>query len=486
MGREEQIISERKRKIEELKKQGINPYPHKFDKKDSCAECLKSKLGKKVKTAGRLMIKRDLGKISFSKLQDGSGKIQIVLQDKKTPEKIKKFFKKYVDTGDFIGVEGKIFKTKTKETSILVNKVELLTKAILPLPEKWHGLQDKEDRYRKRYLDLVMNPDVKKVFEKRTQVVDLIREFLVKKGYIETQTPVLQPIYGGAFARPFESKLNALDIKVYMRVSNELYLKRLIVGGFEKVFEFSLDFRNEGIDRSHNPEFMLFEAMTAYDDYKDGMKLIENLTEYVVKKVNGSTKVKYQGEIIDFKTPWKKITVRDALKKYAKIDIDKASDKELKKIIDKQKIELKAGFERGTVINALVEEFCEKNFIQPTILYDYPIETSPLAKPHRNNPKYVERFEQFVNGFEIGNNYTELNDPQLLLDNWKKQEEEAKKGDEEAQRIDKDFINALEVGMPPTCGIAISIDRMIMLLTDQPSIRDVILFPFMKPEEKSK
>lgn len=483
MGREEQIIKERLRKIKELRAQGINPYPHHFDKKHYIVNCLKAKIGTRVKTAGRLMTKRALGKIIFGNIADSSGKIQIVLQDKETPKKVIGFFKKYIDSGDFVGVEGKVIKTKTKEISILVGKIVLLSKAIKPLPEKWHGLKDKEERYRKRYLDLIMNPEVRKVFEKRSEIIDAIREFMIKRGYVEAQTPILQPIYGGASARPFESKLNALNMKVYMRISNELYLKRLIAGGFEKVFEFSIDFRNEGIDRNHNPEFLLFEAMTAYDDYKDGMRLIEGITKYVVKKINMTTKINYQGKVISFKTPWKKISVREAIKKYAKIDIEKTDDKKLKEILNKHGIKLEGGYNRGGAILALIEEFCEKHFVQPTILYDYPIETSPLSKPHRKNPKYAERFEQYINSMELGNNYTELNNPEILVDNWKKQEEALRKGDKEAQRTDNDFINALKVGMPPTCGIAIAIDRLLMLLTNQPSIRDVILFPFMKPEK---
>jgi|TARA_Y100000034_G_scaffold71539_1_gene86307 lysyl-tRNA synthetase class 2 len=486
MGREKQIINERLRKIKELKEKGINPYSYKFNKKQNISQCLKSKLKTKVKTAGRLMTKRDIGKIIFCKIQDQTGEIQIVFQDKETPVKDFDFFKKYIDLGDFIGIKGEIIKTKTGEHSILVNKIELLTKSISPLPEKWHGLQDKEERYRKRYLDLVMNPKIRDIFIKRNIIIESIREFLKKRDYVEVQTPILQPIYGGANARPFESKLNALNIKLYLRISNELYLKRLIAGGFDKIFEFSTNFRNEGIDRSHNPEFSLFEAMTSYEDYNDGMDLIEEITEYIVKKVNGTTKINYQGKNIDFKRPWKRISMRDALIKYANIDIEKTDDKRLKKILNENKIKLNGEYERGNAIMALVEEFCEKHFIQPTILYDYPVETSPLAKQKRDNPKYAERFEQYVNGFEIGNNYSELNDPQILAENWKKQEQTLKKGDDEAQRMDSDFINALEVGMPPTCGIAISIDRITMILTDQSSIRDVILFPFMKPKGDKK
>ena len=484
MGREEQIVNERLRKIKELREQGIDPYPYKFEKKYSLEECSKKKLGSSVKTAGRVMSKREMGKISFFILRDFSSDMQIVLQKGETPEKAFSFFKKYIDAGDFVGIEGKIIKTKTKELSISVKKLELLTKSIKPLPNKREGLINKEERYRKRYLDLIMNPEVRKVFEIRDHIMDSIREFLKKKNYLEVQTPILQPIYGGANARPFKSKLNTLDMDVYMRISNEMYLKRLIVGGYEKVFEFSIDFRNEGIDKSHNPEFMLFEAMTAYEDYYDGMKLIESLTEYVVKKIKGTTKVSYQGRLIDFKTPWKRISVRDALKKYAKIDIEETKDEKMKKILKENGITLQGGYHRGNAILELVEKFCEEHFINPTILYDFPIETSALSKKKRDDPRYAERFEQYINGIEAGNNYTEITDPELLKENWKSQEENLKKGDKEAQRMDGDYINALEVGMPPTCGISIGIDRLAMFLTDQPSIRDVILFPFMKPEKK--
>lgn len=485
MGRQDEIIKERKRKIKELREAGINPYAYEFKKK-AISKCLAEKLGTKVKTAGRLMTKRNIGKISFCNLMDSSGNIQLVFQDKETPEDVVSFLKKYIDIGDFVGVEGKLIKTKTGHISILVKKLELLTKSILPLPEKWSGLQNKEERYRKRYVDLIINPKVKEVFLVREKAIQSIREFLKKRDYIEVETPILQPIYGGANARPFISKLNALNMDVYMRISNEMYLKRLIVGGFEKVFEFSQDFRNEGIDKSHNPEFLLFEAMTAYEDYKDGMNLIEEITTHVVKKIKGKTKINYQGKVIDFKTPWKRVSMRDALIKYAKVDIEKTDDKKMKEILKKHNLKLKGGYDRGNAILALVEEFCEKEFIQPTILYDYPVETSALAKPKRDNPAYTERFEQFVNGSELGNNYTEVTDPEILRRNWEKDEEALKKGDDEAQRMDHDYLNALSVGMPPTCGIAIGIDRLIMLLTDQASIRDVILFPFMKPEVKSK
>jgi len=481
MGREEQIINERLKKIKELREQGINPYTHKFDKKNNCAECLELELKTKVKTAGRLMTKRDLGKISFAVLKDNFGEVQLVLQESKTFENQMKFFKKYFDRGDFVGVEGEIFKTKTGQTSILVKKIQLLTKSIKPLPEKWKGLQDKEERYRKRYIDLVMDLKVREVFNKRAKTISAIREFLVKKGYDEVETPILQPIYGGTSAKPFESKLNALDMKVYMRVSNELYLKRLIAGGYEKIFEFSPDFRNEGMDATHNPEFTQMETMCAYADYNDNMDFIEEMIEFVVKKVCGKTKIEYQGKTLDFKRPWKRISMIDAIKNYAGFDPDKLSDKEIKDKLQELKIEIPV-FKRGIAIEELFGELVEGKLIQPTIVYDFPFETCGLAKPKQEEPRFAERFEPYVNGWELGNVYSELNDPEVLEEYWKDQEKMLAK-DEEAQRLDLDFLNMLKIGMPPTSGIGIGIDRLVMLLTNQPSIRDVLFFPFMKPEQ---
>ena len=484
MGREQQITNERIRKIKELRKQGINPYPTKFDKKNSCDECSKSKISANVKTAGRLMTKRDLGKIAFANLQDNSGKIQIVFQDKKTPENAFDFFKKFIDSGDFVGVEGKIFKTKTNQISILVKKITLLTKSILPLPEKYQGLKDKEERYRKRYIDLVINPEVKKVFLKRQNIIESMREFLVSKKYVEVDTPVLQPIYGGTSARPFESELHALKIKVYMRISNELYLKRLIAGGYEKIFEFSKDFRNEGIDATHNPEFTLMETMCAYADYKENMNFVEEMFEYVVKNVCGKTRINYQGKEIDFKRPWKRMSMLESIKKIAKLDVEKFSDEKLKKKLKELKIEIPV-FKRGIAIEELFGALVEGKLIQPTIIYDFPFETCGLAKPKQDNPKYAERFEPYVNGWELGNIYSELNDPDVLEKYWKEQEKNLKK-DKEAQRLDYDFLNMLKIGMPPTSGVGIGVDRLVMLLTNQTSIKDVILFPFMKPEGKNE
>jgi lysyl-tRNA synthetase class 2 len=484
MSREEQIINERKKKIEELRKHGINSYAYRFDKKQSCAECLKSKPGTKIKTAGRLMTKREFGKIAFAKLQDFSGQIQIVFQNEKTPEKIMNFFKKYLDAGDFVGLEGKIFKTKTGEISVLASKIELLTKSILPLPEKFHGLQDKEERYRKRYLDLIMNPEVKEVFKTKAKIIDAIRDFLDKKGYIEVDSPMLQPIYGGGSARPFETHLHALKMKIYLSISTELYLKRLITGGFEKVYAMNRLFRNEGIDSTHNPEFTMLETMWAYNDYTANMDLFEEMIETISKKVLGRTKINYQGKEIELKRPWKRMKMTEAIKHIGKLDVEKMSDTELKKKLKELKIEVPV-FKRGIAVEEIFSELVEPKLIQPTIIYDYPYETCGLAKQKKDNPKYAERFEPFINGWEMGNNYSELNNPEVLEKYWKEQEKDSKL-DSEAQKLDEDFLTALKIGMPPTTGLGLGVDRLVMLLTNQPSIRDVILFPFMKTEEGKK
>ncbi|HLD37197.1 MAG TPA: lysine--tRNA ligase [Candidatus Nanoarchaeia archaeon] len=490
MARQDEIVKERQRKIEELRKKKVEPYAYSFDKKNNSAELherfrelkAEKKAKEKAQVAGRVIVIRDLGKIIFAKLQDQAGSIQIVLQDKETPAKEIDFFKEYVDAGDFIGVKGSIFRTKRGELSVVADKIEILSKSILPLPEKWHGLQDKEERYRKRYLDLIMSPEVKEVFMNRERIIKRLREFLDSKGFIEVDTPMLQPIYGGGAAKPFVSELNSLKMRVYLTISNELYLKRLIVGGFEKVYAMNRAFRNEGIDFTHNPEFTLLETMWAYVDYKSNMDLFEEMVEYAAKKVLGKTKIAYQGKEIELKRPWKRMTMAEAIKKFAKIDTEKMSDRQLKDFLEKNNLKLKAEFRRGIAIEEIFSEIVQKQLIQPTIIYDYPADTSPLAKKKRGNPKLAERFEPIINGWEMGNNYSELNEPEELKRVFLEQAEFKKRGYEEAAPYDEDFVNALEVGMPPTSGLGLGVDRLVMLFTNQASIRDVILFPFMRPQ----
>lgn len=483
-GREAQIINERLRKIQELREQGIEPYPNKFDKTHEVSACLKSKLNSKIKTAGRLIGKRDLGKIAFAKLRDFSGEMQIVLQQGETPEQAREFFKKYIDSGDHIGVEGKIIKTKTGEISILVNKVEMLSKSVLPLPDKWDGLKDKEERYRKRYLDMVMNPEVKDVFVIRAKILKSIRDFMEEKNFIEIETPLLQTIYGGAMAEPFKTHFNAYKMDVYLSIAPELFLKKALVGGFERVYEITKKFRNEGVDRQHNPEHMTIEWYQSYADYNQGMDLFEELIKKIAKDLFGSLKFEYQGQIIDL-SKWKRIPILDAIKEYLNEDIsDIETDAEAKKIAKKQGIDPNK-VTKGNLADEFMKLFREK-IIQPTFLIDYPIELAPLAKPKLGDKTKAEVFQPLIGGMEIGRAYSELNDPELQASHFKEQEDERLKGNVEAMETDKDFVTALEHGMPPACGVGIGIERLTTLFTNQTTIRDVISFPFMKPEGLKK
>jgi len=452
MGREEQIINERKRKLEALRKAGIEPYPYKFEVKNYSSE-IKKKYAKlknnerskdNVRIAGRLMTVRNLGKLIFATMQDSYGRIQIILQKGETNSKDFELFKKYIDIGDIIGVKGNIMKTKTGEISVLVKKLELLTKSLLPLPEKWHGLQDKEERYRKRYLDLIMNQDVKKIFEKRFKIITAIRDFLIRKGFLEVDTPVLQTIAGGAIAKPFITKYNAYDIDVYLRIAPELYLKRLLIGGFDKVFEFSRCFRNEGVDWSHNPEFTNLEFYQTYINYEELMKMTEELIFEVVKKVNGKSEIERNGKRIRVKKPFKRITFKQLTK-------GKMTDEAFKEAI--------------------------KNIKEPTFVINHPLDISPLAK--KNDNKTVQRFQLIIDGIEIVNAFSELNDP---LDQEQRFKEQAKKKGEK-HVYDKEFVEALKYGMPPAAGFGMGIDRFVMLLTGKNSLREILLFPFMKPEK---
>ena len=457
MTREEEMLKERMKKIAELRKLKINPYPYSFDKKNS-AEQLQAEYAKlkpeektkdKAKIAGRLVTIRLMGKINFASLQDGTGKIQIIVEENTAGKKLVDFFSKYVDSGDFVGIEGKIMRTKRGELSINTDKIEILSKAILPLPEKWHGLEDKEERYRKRYLDLIANPEVKKIFEKRSTTIKTLRDFLLEKGYIEVDTPVLQPLPGGATAKPFVTRYNVYQQDVYLRIAPELYLKRLLVGGFEKVFEFARCFRNEGVNWSHNPEFTNLEFYQAYIDYNEMMKIVEEMIIDVIKKVNGKAEIERDGKKIAFKKPFKKITFKELTK-------GKMTDEAFKEAI--------------------------KNISEPTFVINHPIDISPLAK--KNDEKTVQRFQLIVDGIEVANAFSELNDPLDQEERFKEQEK--RREDEERQRFDEDFVTALKYGMPPAGGCGIGVDRLIMLMTGSHALREILFFPYMKPEIKEE
>ncbi len=483
---EEELMHQRLKKLEELRTKKINPYPYSFDQADHANDLLETykaikheeKAKKTHKLAGRLMTIRKMGKASFANLHDQSGKIQLYLREDEIGEESYEIFQKS-DLGDIVGVHGIVFRTKLGEISIWVKKFELLAKNIRPLPEKWHGLKDVEARYRARYLDLISNPEVKNIFIARSNVIKAMREFLDNKGFLEVETPVLQPVYGGAFARPFKSFLHDLKMDVYMRISDEIYLKKLIIGGFEKVYEIGKDFRNESVDRTHNPEFTMMECYWAYVDYNMMMELMEDMVIFIVKKIHGSTKVQYQGKTLDFKKPWPQLTMKDALKKHAKIDVDKLDDKELQTLLRNYNIEFEGDYNRGIAIEIVFGELVESKLDGPIFIIDHPKESIPLCKGKRGHLDLIERFEVFIHGMECANAYSELNDPvlqkKLLFEQAKQREKTG-----EAHPVDEEFIRAMEYGMPPTGGLGVGVDRLIMLLTDSPSIRDVILFPFMK------
>jgi lysyl-tRNA synthetase class 2 len=493
MGREDQIIQERLRKIQEMRKLGINPYAHKFDKKNNSSE-IQEKYAKLtndertkdiVEIAGRVMTVRDMGNLIFSHVQDGSGKIQIVLQKGETNNKQLELFKKYVDAGDFVGVEGLVFKTRRGEVSILVKSVEILTKSMLPLPEKWHGLQDDEERYRKRYLDMVMSSDVRKVFETRAKILEILREFMKKNKFIEVETPLLQSVYGGAAAKPFKTHCEAYDSNLFLSIAPELYLKKALVGGFDRVYEITKKFRNEGADRQHNPEHMTLEWYQSYADYNDGMKLFEEMMRDISVALFGKTDIEYQGHKINL-GKWKKLPLLDAIKEYLHEDITKIkTDKEAKEIAKKHGIENLGEVTKTNLPDELMKLFRDK-IIQPTFLMDYPIEMCPLAKPSQKDSSKAEIFQPIIAGMELARAYSELNDSQLQEKHFKEQEEERKKGNKEAMPTDNDFVTALSHGMPPACGVGVGIERLVMLFTNQNTIREVIMFPFMKPEAVSK
>lgn len=437
--------------------------------------------GKTVSVCGRMIARRIMGKASFATIQDKLGRIQSYISINDIGEESYTAFKKAWDIGDIIEIKGFVFKTRTEEISIHAQEIRLLTKSLLPLPEKFHGLTNTDTRYRQRYLDLIVNPEVKDTFIKRSKVISSIRRYLDEQGFMEVETPMLVSNAGGAAARPFETHYNALDEDVKLRISLELYLKRLIVGGLEKVYEIGRVFRNEGVDTRHNPEFTLMELYQAYTDYHGMMDLTENMFRYLANEVCGTTEITYGEHQIDLGKPFERLTMIDAVKKYAGVDFDEIKDdEEAKKVAKEHHIEFEDRHKKGDILNLFFEEFCEANLIQPTFIMDHPVDISPLTKRKPEKPDYVERFELFINGWEMCNAYSELNDPIDQRERFKLQDAAAAAGDEEANHTDEDFLNALEIGMPPTGGIGYGIDRLVMLLTNSPAIRDVLLFPTMK------
>ena len=481
------LMQIRRDKLAELQEKGEDPYQvTKFNRTNTAGE-IKENYDeyeeKDVTVAGRIIAKRIMGKASFCTIQDSDEKIQSYVSINDLGEESYKAFKTW-DIGDIIGITGFVFKTKTEEISIHAKEVTLLSKSLRPLPEKFHGLKDIDLRYRQRYVDLIMNPEVKKTFEMRSKIITEIRSILDEKGYLEVDTPMLNTISGGATAKPFITHHNALNIDMYLRIATELNLKRLIVGGYDKVYEMGRIFRNEGMDIRHNPEFTTIELYEAYADYNDMMDMVEELFSKCAIKVKGTTKVTYQGQEIDLTPGWKRITMIDSIKEACGVDFNEIqTDEEAVKLAKERNIEIpdKTKETRGDVISLFFDEYVEKTLVQPTFIYDYPIEISPLAKKKKEDPRLTERFEVFIGGREYGNAFSELNDPIDQYERFKKQVEAREAGDEEAGMMDEDFIQALEIGMPPTGGLGIGIDRLIMLLTDSPSIRDVLLFPTMKP-----
>ncbi|ADQ04118.1 lysyl-tRNA synthetase [Caldicellulosiruptor owensensis OL] len=481
-------IQNRIKKLKELQQNKYNPYEKvKYDPthySTDIKENFEEFEGKFVSVAGRMLSKRGHGKASFVDILDTKGKIQIYIKIDEVGEEKYEEFKEYYDIGDIIGVKGEVFKTHKGEISIKAKEIEMLTKCLRPLPEKWHGLKDVDTRYRKRYLDLIVNPQVRDTFIKRSLIIRSIRKFLDDRGFLEVETPVLSPIAGGAAARPFITHHNALDIDLYLRIATELHLKRLIVGGFDKVYELGRVFRNEGISIKHNPEFTTIEVYQAYADYKDMMDLTEELITTVAQEVLGTLKITYQGQEIDLTPPWQRLTMVEAIKKYVGVDFENISSlDEAKKIAKDIGIEVEENWQVGHIINEVFEKKVEDFLIQPTFIMDYPVEVSPLAKRKKDNPQFTERFELFITCREIANAFSELNDPFDQKERFLEQLKERQRGNQEAHMMDEDFIEALEYGMPPTGGLGIGIDRLVMLLTDSYSIRDVLLFPTMRPKD---
>jgi lysyl-tRNA synthetase class 2 len=491
-----ELMQIRRDKLNKLREMGINPYPYQFDRSHFSAQIIdnfESLQEKSVSVSGRIMSDRLMGKAAFFHIQDQEGKIQCYIRKDQVGADSFELFK-ILDIGDWVGITGEVFKTRTGEITVLAKEIQLLSKSIRPLPivkekeedgEKvvYDQFADKELRYRQRYVDLEVNPEVKHVFIARSKIITAMREFLNNNDFLEVETPILQPIYGGATARPFLTHHNALDIPLYLRIANELYLKRLIVGGFDRVYEFAKDFRNEGMDKFHNPEFTMLELYVANKDYIWMMEFVENIFNYVADKVYGSTKIVFGEHEIDLKTPWRRLSMFDSIKEYTGVDISNMDESELRKTAKSLNLEITPEMGMGKIIDEIFGELVEPKLIQPTFIMDYPVEMSPLAKKHRENPALVERFEPIIAGKEVANAFSELNDPIDQFERFSEQMKLKDRGDQEAQVMDEDYVRALEIGMPPTAGLGIGIDRMVMLFTGQTSIRDVIFFPQMRPEK---
>jgi len=485
----EELRKIRLEKLEAIKKAFINPYPQTTKRTHLISEALDNfqklaKLKKEIVVAGRIMALRVHGGSTFLDLRDGSGKIQVFLRKDKLGEKGYRFFLDNFDLGDFVEIRGFLFKTKRGEKTIEASDYKILTKSLLPLPEKWHGLQDIEERYRKRYLDLIFNPEVKEKFVLRSKIISEIRRFLDKEGFLEVETPILQTIYGGARARPFKTHLNALDLDLYLRIAPELYLKRLLVGGFEKVYEIGRVFRNEGMDRFHNPDYTHFEFYWAYHDYKDLMKFVERMVLAVIKNIFKKTKILYQNKEIDFKVPWPRVEFESLVRKEAKIDLEAINLEALKKKAKQLGIEVEKAEGKAEIADKIYKKFCLTKIWSPTFIIHHPVGKSSLAKTLEKNPKKLASLQFVAGGWELGWGYSEQNDPIEQRKGFEEQEKLYVEGLEEAERVDQDYLEALEYGMPPAAGFGLGIDRFVALLTDSYSLREVILFPLMRPKEK--
>jgi len=488
----DRIAQKRREKLDRIRAQGINPYPHRYHRSHTTRQAIallkqrEEGLTKEeeVSVAGRITAKRLMGKSAFVDIRDGTGKIQLLFQDIKSYDKPSLELFKELDIGDIIGAEGNVLRTKSGEPTVWVGDFTLLAKSLQPLPEKWHGLSDVDKRYRQRYLDLISNPETKETFKMRSQVITAIRQFLNQRGFLEVETPVLQPSAGGALARPFITHHHALDQDFYLRIAPELHLKRLIIGGFDKVYELGRIFRNEGISTKHNPEFTMLESYETYADYSDVMRMVEEMVSEVAQQVLGTSEVKFGDDTISFKLPWQRLELRQAIEKYSGIDFNQYPDADsLRAEMLRLEMEVDPQKSRGRLIDELMSTFVEPNLIQPTFLFDYPVEMSPLAKAKPDDNRLVERFEAFAGGMEIANAFTELNDPVEQAKRFVQQQRERPTEGEAVETIDEDFLTALEYGMPPTGGLGVGIDRLVMLLTGQQSIREVILFPQLREKE---